>query len=78
MEELIKAIVFPLIDDHEHVQIKKRVTPDHGTTTYVLTVAKQDMGRIIGKHGQVAEAVRSIISAVGNANGIKTRFLIRE
>ncbi|BBN98637.1 KH domain-containing protein [Sporolactobacillus terrae] len=77
MEALIKAIVFPLIDDYEHVQIKKRVTPDR-VTTYVLTVAKPDMGRIIGKHGQVAEAVRSIISAVGNANGIKTRFLIRE
>ncbi|EST13087.1 KH domain-containing protein [Sporolactobacillus laevolacticus] len=76
MEELIKAIVFPLIDDHEHVQIEKQEEPDH--VTYVLTVAKQDMGKVIGRHGSVAEAVRTVVSAVGSAKGLDVRFLIRE
>lgn len=76
MEELIKAIVFPLIDDHEHVRIEKQ--EESGHITYILTVNKQDMGKIIGRHGQVAEAVRTIVSAVGNAKGIKMRFLVRE
>jgi predicted RNA-binding protein YlqC (UPF0109 family) len=76
VEELIKAIVFPLIDDQEHVQIEKQEVP--GQVTYILTVNKQDMGKIIGRHGLVAEALRTVVSAVGHAKGIKTRFLVRE
>ncbi|MCO7174672.1 KH domain-containing protein [Sporolactobacillus kofuensis] len=76
MEELIKAIVFPLIDDHEHVRIEKQV--EQGCETYLLTVAKQDMGKLIGRHGQVAESVRTVVSAIGSARGIDARFLIRE
>jgi predicted RNA-binding protein YlqC (UPF0109 family) len=36
------------------------------------------MGKIIGRHGLVAEALRTVVSAVGHAKGIKTRFLVRE
>ncbi|MCO7127960.1 KH domain-containing protein [Sporolactobacillus shoreicorticis] len=76
MEELIKTIVLPLVDDHMHVMIEKQEESDH--VTYILSVDKKDMGKVIGRHGQVAEAVRTVVSAVGSANGVLTRFLIRE
>ncbi|MCL1630887.1 KH domain-containing protein [Sporolactobacillus sp. CPB3-1] len=76
MEELIKAIVNPLIDDHEHVVIEHETEADQ--SIYVLTVNRKDMGKVIGRHGQVADAVRTIVEAVGNTRGVRAQFLVRE
>lgn len=76
MDELIKAMVVPLIDYPEDVQIQRQ--EDEKQITYVLTVNKKDMGRVIGKRGRVAGALRTIVSAAGSAKGKNVQFLIRE
>lgn len=64
MEELILSIVKPLVDHPEDVVI----TPEETDTslTYKLSVSKEDMGRVIGKQGRIAKAIRTLVYAVGS------------
>lgn len=76
MDELIKAMVVPLIDYPDDIQIQRQESADH--VTYVLAVNREDMGRVIGKKGRVAGALRTIVSAAGSVKGKHVQFLIRE
>ena len=61
MKDLITEIVKALVDQPEEVS----VTEIGGTQTIVLEVkvAKTDMGKVIGKRGRTAQAIRTILSA---------------
>ncbi len=61
MKELITYIAQALVDNPEEVQ----VTEVEGGQTLImeLRVAKEDMGKIIGKHGRTAQAIRTLLSA---------------
>ncbi len=61
MEELIKAIVTPLVDHPEDVRITE--IKNDGLVTYSLTVHTEDKGKVIGKQGRVAKAIRSVVNA---------------
>ncbi|EOZ0737398.1 KH domain-containing protein [Listeria monocytogenes] len=76
MEELILSIVKPLVDHPEDVVI----TPEETDTslTYKLSVSKEDMGRVIGKQGRIAKAIRALVYAVGSKNDKKIRLEIIE
>ncbi|GKV67774.1 UPF0109 protein [Sporosarcina sp. NCCP-2716] len=68
MEQLIQTIVKPLVDHPQAVQIAK----DEQDTriAYKLSVHPDDMGKIIGKQGRVASAIRTIVtSAAGSHRG---------
>ncbi|MBT2581916.1 KH domain-containing protein [Planococcus sp. ISL-109] len=71
MEQLIETIVKPLVDYPEEVRIEK----DENTNrvVYKLSVHQSDTGKVIGKQGRVAKAVRSVVySAAGNYHKKKT------
>ncbi len=59
MKDLIETIVKPLVDYPEEVVITE--AHDNHTITYKLSVHKEDVGKIIGKNGRVAKAIRSVI-----------------
>jgi predicted RNA-binding protein YlqC (UPF0109 family) len=61
MKELVKFIAQALVDNPEQVQ----VTEIEGEQTSVieLKVAKEDLGKVIGKQGRTARAMRTILSA---------------
>ncbi|MFZ3587947.1 KH domain-containing protein [Bacillus sp. DJP31] len=59
MKGLIETIVMPIVDYPEDVVITE--VEDNFTITYKLTVHKEDVGKIIGKNGRVAKAIRSVI-----------------
>jgi uncharacterized protein len=61
MKELVKFIAQSLVDNPEQVQ----VTEIEGEQTSVieLKVAKEDLGKVIGKQGRTARAMRTILSA---------------
>lgn len=61
MEELIKAIVTPLVDHPEDVHVT--TTENDGLVTYSLTVHTEDKGKVIGRHGRIAKAIRSVVNA---------------
>ncbi|MFX3618439.1 MAG: KH domain-containing protein [Sporolactobacillus sp.] len=75
MEELIRTIITPLIDDPDSAHIIREESPNQ--VTYILSVSKEDMGKVIGKNGAVATAIRTILSAAAD-DGQAIRFLIRE
>jgi predicted RNA-binding protein YlqC (UPF0109 family) len=61
MKELITHIAKALVDKPEEVVVTE-IKGEH-TTVIELKVAKEDIGKIIGKHGRTAQAIRTILSA---------------
>ena len=66
MQELIVTIVKGLVDDKDAVSVTVDKPKEDGTVVYHLHVAADDMGRVIGKQGRIAKAIRTIVrSAAG-------------
>ena len=62
MKDLITEIVKALVDHPEEVSVNE-IGGSH-TTVLEVRVAKTDMGKVIGKQGRTAQAIRAIMSAV--------------
>ena len=66
MQELIITIVKGLVDDKDAVSVTVDEPKEDGIVVYHLHVAPDDMGRVIGKQGRIAKAIRTIVrSAAG-------------
>jgi len=61
MKELIKYIAQSLVDNPEKVEVTEVVGEQ--TSVIELRVAKEDLGKVIGKQGRTAKAIRTILSA---------------
>jgi predicted RNA-binding protein YlqC (UPF0109 family) len=61
MKEFVEFIVKYLVDKPEDVRVTE-VKGEH-VTVYELRVGKGDMGKVIGKRGQTASAIRTLLSA---------------
>ena len=62
MKDLIIAIVQAIVDRPEEVSVNE-IGGEH-TVVLELRVAKSDMGKVIGKRGRIAQAIRTILSAM--------------
>ncbi|MDR0197406.1 MAG: KH domain-containing protein [Oscillospiraceae bacterium] len=63
MKDLLIAIVEGLVDDKSAIEVTVDEPNAEGITVYHLHVAPDDMGRVIGKQGRIAKAIRSIMRA---------------
>ena len=63
MKELLMAIVEGLVEDKDAIKIDVDKPTPEGVTVYRLNVAPGDMGRVIGKQGRIAKAIRIIMRA---------------
>lgn len=63
MTELVRHIACALVAHPEAVDVK--VDEDERRISVVLKVASDDMGRIIGKHGRIANALRTVLKSYG-------------
>ena len=72
MKELITEIVKALVDKPEHVSVAE-IEGDH-TNILEVSVAKSDMGLIIGKQGRNAQAIRTILNAASAK--IRKRYVL--
>jgi predicted RNA-binding protein YlqC (UPF0109 family) len=61
MKDLIREIVQALVDQPENVSVSEIV--GENTNVLEVKVAKSDMGKVIGKQGRNAQALRTILSA---------------
>lgn len=59
MKSLIEAIVKPLVDFPEDIAVTKR--EEANKVFYHLTVNEADVGKVIGKNGRIAKAIRTIV-----------------
>ncbi len=64
MKELVEVIVKALVDDPESVVVTEK--EDGRTTVVEVKVADSDMGKVIGKQGRIAKAIRSVVKAAAS------------
>ena len=76
MQELITFIAKSLVDSPDDVQVT--VTEEDDTIVVDLAVAKDDLGKVIGKQGRTARAMRSLLSAAAGKEDKKSRLNILE
>ena len=63
MQELLLALAQGLVEDKAAVRVTEDEPNEEGVIVYHLTVAEDDMGRVIGKQGRIAKAVRVVMRA---------------
>ena len=61
MKELVEVIAKALVDDPDSVVVTER--EDKKATVLEVKVADSDMGKVIGKQGRIAKAIRSVVKA---------------
>jgi len=66
MKELVKYIAQALVDNPDAVVVSE--VEGEQTSVIELRVAKEDLGKIIGKHGRTAQSIRTILSAASAKN----------
>jgi predicted RNA-binding protein YlqC (UPF0109 family) len=69
MKELIEYVAKSLVDKPEKVVLEQRM--EGNLTVLELRVSKEDYGKIIGKQGRTIKALRTLVSASANTNGLK-------
>ncbi|MDF0725212.1 KH domain-containing protein [Cytobacillus sp. S13-E01] len=76
MKELIETVVKALVDLPDEVTVTE--ASDDRTITYVLSVNKDDMGKIIGKQGRVIKSIRTVVYAAGTGLNKRIHLEINE
>ena len=71
MQELLVAVAKGLVEDKDAVQVTVDEPLEDGTVVYHLSVAENDMGRVIGKQGRIAKAIRVVMRAAAVRKGEK-------
>ena len=76
MKDVVEYIARALVDDPDAVE----VTAVEGDRSLILQlrVAQEDMGKVIGKRGRIARAIRSVVRAAGSRQGVSTLVEIVE
>lgn len=76
LKDILESLVKAIVDKPEEVQIIE--TKGHSICVFELRVASRDFGKIIGKHGQNAQAIRTILSSISAKIGKRVMVEILE
>ena len=76
MRPLLEFVARSLVDDPGAVQVRERRTD--ATVVYELSVARPDVGKVIGKHGRTAHALRLLLAAAAQRQGSRAVLEIKE
>ena len=71
MKELLISIAQGLVEKPEEVKVDVDEPNEEGIIVYHLHVDQNDMGRVIGKQGRIAKAIRVVMRAAANRNNTK-------
>ena len=71
MKELLASIAKGLVEEPEKVTVEVDDVNEEGVVVYHLHVAPDDMGRVIGKQGRIAKAIRTVMRATANRSDAK-------
>ena len=71
MQELLVAVARGLVENKDSVAVTVDDPREDGTIVYHLHVAEDDMGRVIGKQGRIAKAIRIVMRAAAVRQGEK-------
>lgn len=76
MKELLELIAKSLVDHPDDVIVEE--VDEHGTLVLELTVAREDLGKVIGKQGKTARSIRTILAAAGTKTDRRIELEILE
>ena len=71
MKELLITIARGLVEDPDAVTVDQDEPTEDGTIVFHLHVAPDDMGRVIGKQGRIAQAMRTVMRAAATRQDMK-------
>lgn len=71
MKDLLISIASGLVNEPDQVTVDVDDINEEGVIVYHLHVAQDDMGRVIGKQGRIAKAIRTVMRATANRNDTK-------
>ncbi len=74
--EVAEVIARALVDDPDAVRVEE--TEHRGVSAIDLFVAPEDLGRVIGRQGRTASALRTLVAATAEHHGHKASLEIRE
>ncbi|CEH35347.1 hypothetical protein SDC9_148272 [bioreactor metagenome] len=74
MRELVLDIAKALVDDPESVVVEESKVNDE--IILKLTVSQDDMGKVIGKQGRIAKAIRTVVKSAANRENVKVSLEI--
>lgn len=75
MIELVEYLVASLVPDGDYT-VEQR--DGNGTSDIVVTIAKKDIGKVIGKQGRIAKAIRTLVKSASGKSGSKYNVVIEE
>ena len=64
MEEFLRIMISNLVDNKEAIEINQ--IENGKSVTFEVKVAQEDMGKVIGKQGRIAQSIRNVMKAVAN------------
>jgi len=76
IQAMIEYIATSLVEDSSSVEVTEATKEDY--VVMELTVKPDDLGKVIGKNGQTARAIRTLVNAAASRAGEKIIFEIRE
>lgn len=71
MKELLMTIAQGLVENPDAVTVEQDAPAEDGTVVFHLHVAQEDMGRVIGKQGRIAKAMRTVVRAAATRQDVK-------
>ena len=71
MKDLLVSIAAGLVDEPEKVTVEVDDINEEGVVVFHLHVAQDDMGRVFGKQGRIAKAIRTVMRATANRSDTK-------
>ena len=74
MKEIVEIIARSLVDNPDQVVVKEQ--QDEGIVLFELHVADEDMGKVIGKSGRIAKALRTVVKAAATRENKKVNVEI--
>ena len=75
-KEILTNIARALVDEPDAVSVTADEVNEDGVTVFHLHVAENDIGRVIGKQGRIAKAIRTVMRSAANRNDMKIQVEI--
>ena len=76
MKDLLLGIAKGLVDEPDAVSVTADEVNEDGVTVFHLHVAENDIGRVIGKQGRIAKAIRTVVKAAANKENMRVNVEI--
>ena len=75
MIELVEYLVSSLVPDGDYTV---EMIEGNGASDIVVTIAKKDIGKVIGKQGRIAKAIRTLVKSASAKSNVKYNVVIEE